>query len=161
MTKLLEKALEAVRRLPPDSQDRIALAMLSLSGNEGEAEEIDPAHLPKVLEGLYGLVSRLYGLTVTVRDDVAVWHPDARYLELADADGQVIGGLYTDYYARDGKRAGAWMGEITNRQNVAGEIRRPVANVVCNFAPPDKDQPALLRHSDVVTLFHEIGRAHV
>jgi hypothetical protein len=52
MTKLLEKALEAVRRLPPDSQDKIALAMLRLSGNEGEPEEIDPAHLPAMLEGL-------------------------------------------------------------------------------------------------------------
>ena len=52
MTKLLEKALEAVRRLPPDSQDQIALAMLSLSGKEGEPEEVDPAHLPAVLEGL-------------------------------------------------------------------------------------------------------------
>jgi hypothetical protein len=52
MTKLLEKALEAVRRLPADSQDQIALAMLSLSGNEGEPEEVDPAHLPAVLEGL-------------------------------------------------------------------------------------------------------------
>jgi hypothetical protein len=52
MTKLLEKALEAVRRLPPDDQDQIALAMLTLSGQEGEPEEIDPAHLPAVLEGL-------------------------------------------------------------------------------------------------------------
>jgi hypothetical protein len=52
MTKLLEKALEAVRRLPPESQDQIALAMLSLSGNEGEPQDIDPAHLPSVLEGL-------------------------------------------------------------------------------------------------------------
>ncbi len=52
MTKLLEKALEAVRRLPPDSQNEIALAMLALSGNEGEADEVDPAHLPAVLEGL-------------------------------------------------------------------------------------------------------------
>lgn len=52
MTKLLEKALEAVRRLPPDSQDEIALAMLTLTGNDGQAEEIDPAHLPAVLEGL-------------------------------------------------------------------------------------------------------------
>ena len=52
MTKLLEKALEAVRRLPPDSQDEIALAMLTLSGHAGEPEEIDPAHLPAVLEGL-------------------------------------------------------------------------------------------------------------
>jgi hypothetical protein len=52
MTKLLEKALEAVRQLPPDSQDRIALAMLSLSDSEGEPQEVDPAHLPGVLEGL-------------------------------------------------------------------------------------------------------------
>ena len=52
MTKLLEKALEAVRRLPPDSQDEIALAMLTLTGNDGEPEAIDPAHLPAVLEGL-------------------------------------------------------------------------------------------------------------
>ena len=52
MTKLLEKALEAVRRLPPEGQDQIALAMLNLSGHEGEPEEIDPAHLPAVLEGL-------------------------------------------------------------------------------------------------------------
>jgi hypothetical protein len=52
MTKLLEKALEAVRQLPPDSQDKIALAMLSLSGNEGEPAEVDPSHLPAVLEGL-------------------------------------------------------------------------------------------------------------
>jgi hypothetical protein len=52
MTKLLEKALAAVRRLPPDSQDQIALAMLSLSGNDGEPQDVDPAHLPAVLEGL-------------------------------------------------------------------------------------------------------------
>ena len=52
MTKLLEKALEAVRRLPPDSQDEIALAMLTLTGNDGDPEEIDAAHLPAVLEGL-------------------------------------------------------------------------------------------------------------
>jgi hypothetical protein len=52
MTKLLEKALEAVRRLPPSSQDEIARAMLNLAGNEGEPEAIDPAHLPSVLEGL-------------------------------------------------------------------------------------------------------------
>jgi hypothetical protein len=60
MTKLLEKALEAVRRLPPDDQDKIALAMLSLSGNEGDPEEVDPAHLPAVLEGLSQARRRLF-----------------------------------------------------------------------------------------------------
>jgi oligopeptidase A len=115
--------------------------------------------LPKVLAGLYGLIERLYGISIVPRTDVALWHPDASYLDLKDASGRLIGGLYTDYYARDGKRAGAWMGEIANRQRVHGESRRPVANVVCNFSPPSGSQPALLRHSDVVTLFHEFGHA--
>ena len=123
-------------------------------------EELRPWFpLPRVLDGLYGLVSRLYGIQITVRDDVALWHPDARYLELRDASDRLVGGLYTDYYARDGKRAGAWMGEITNRQMLSGKHRVPIANVVCNFSPPSHDQPALLRHSDVVTLFHEFGHA--
>jgi oligopeptidase A len=123
-------------------------------------EELRPWFpLPRVLDGLYGLVSRLYGIQIRVRDDVALWHADARYLELRDVSGNLVGGLYTDYYARDGKRAGAWMGEITNRQSLMGDQRLPVANVVCNFSPPAADQPALLRHSDVVTLFHEFGHA--
>jgi oligopeptidase A len=123
-------------------------------------EELRPWFpLPRVLEGLYGLVSRLYGIHITVRDDVSLWHPDARYLELRDSAGRLVGGLYTDYYARDGKRAGAWMGEITNRQALSGDTRVPVANVVCNFSPPSQERPALLRHSDVVTLFHEFGHA--
>lgn len=66
MTKLLEKALEAVRRLPPDSQDEIALAMLTLSGQEGEPQEIDPAHLPAVLEGLAQAKSRQFATETEV-----------------------------------------------------------------------------------------------
>ncbi len=66
MTKLLEKALEAVRRLPPDSQDEIAPAMLSLSGNEGEPEDVDPAHLPGVLEGLAQAKGRLFATDADV-----------------------------------------------------------------------------------------------
>ena len=66
MTKLLEKALEAVRRLPPDSQDQIALAMLTLTGNEGEPEDIDAAHLPAVLEGLAQAKRRQFATDVEV-----------------------------------------------------------------------------------------------
>jgi len=115
--------------------------------------------LPKVLEGLYGLIARLYGISIVPRGDVPLWHPDAQYLDVKDGSGRIIGGLYTDYYARDGKRAGAWMGEISNRQRVHDACSLPVANVVCNFSPPHGAQPALLRHSDVVTLFHEFGHA--
>jgi oligopeptidase A len=115
--------------------------------------------LPKVLDGLYGLITRLYGLKLVARSDVSLWHPDASYLELQDQEGRPVGGLYTDYYARDGKRAGAWMGEIANREHLGGSNHLPVANVVCNFTPPSGTQPALLRHSDVVTLFHEFGHA--
>jgi len=66
MTKLLEKALEAVRRLPPDSQDEIARAMLTLTGNDGEPEEIEPAHLPAVLEGLSQAKRRLFATDAEV-----------------------------------------------------------------------------------------------
>lgn len=123
-------------------------------------EELRPWFpLPRVLHGLYGLIERLYGISISPRDDIALWHSDARYLDLRDPAGHIIGGLYTDYYARDGKRAGAWMGEIANREYMSSGLRVPVANVVCNFSPPSGAQPALLRHSDVVTLFHEFGHA--
>ena len=115
--------------------------------------------LPRVLAGLFEIAERLYGLTIDERDDVPVWHPDARYFEIRGRDGLVVGGFYTDLYARDQKRGGAWMGEVAVRKRLGGGVVRPVANVVCNFAPPSEGQPALLTHSDVLTLFHEFGHA--
>lgn len=114
--------------------------------------------LPRVLSGLFEVAQRLYGLTVEERPDVAVWHPDAKYYALRDADGRELGGFYTDLYAREQKRGGAWMGEVTVRKRLGGrDADLPVANLVCNFAPPQPGRPALLTHSEVVTLFHEFG----
>jgi oligopeptidase A len=113
--------------------------------------------LPRVLDGLFEIAGRLYGIAIRERPGVAVWHPDARYYELRSRDGVLIGGFYGDFCAREHKRGGAWMGEVTVRKRLASGTTLPVANLVCNFAPPSAGQPALLTHSDVVTLFHEFG----
>ena len=113
--------------------------------------------LPRVLDGLFAVAKRLYGLSVREVPGISVWNPDARYYSVTAADGSEVGGFYADLYARDNKRGGAWMGEVTTRIHVHGVSAKPVANLVCNFAPPSPGKPALLRHSDVVTLFHEFG----
>jgi oligopeptidase A len=113
--------------------------------------------LPRVLEGLFSVAKRLYGLEFAERG-VPLWHQDARYFEISH-QGAPVGGLYTDLYARESKRGGAWMGEIASRMQVGGSRALPVANLVCNFTPPAPGQPALLMQSDVVTLFHEFGHS--
>ena len=115
--------------------------------------------LPRVLEGLFAIAKRLYGITIVARSDVALWHADARYYELRDGAGERIGGFYTDLYARERKRSGAWMGEVSVRKHLGSATELPVANLVCNFSPPAPGMPALLTHSDVVTLFHEFGHS--
>ncbi len=113
--------------------------------------------LDRVLKGMFEVVGKLYGLTVTRIDGVDVWHEDARYYELKAADGAVIGGFYTDLFARPDKRSGAWMDECVSRKDISGKLARPVAHLVCNFAAATDATPSLLTHSDVVTLFHEFG----
>ena len=115
--------------------------------------------LPRVLAGLFEIARRLYGIEIAARDGVTVWHEDVRFYEIRGADGRRIGGFYADLYARERKRAGAWMGEVTVRKRLAGASEEPTANLVCNFAPPAPGSPALLTHSDVVTLFHEFGHS--
>jgi oligopeptidase A len=116
--------------------------------------------LPRVLAGLFEVAQRLYGLRIEERPGVAVWHPDARYYALADAQGRAVGGFYLDLYAREQKRGGAWMGEVTVRKRLGADgAELPVANLVGNFAPPPPGRPALLTHTEVLTLFHEFGHA--
>jgi oligopeptidase A len=113
--------------------------------------------LPRVLEGVLAVAARLYGLKFEERTALSVWHPDVRYFEVLTGDGELAGGFYADLYARENKRGGAWMGELASRMRVAGLRARPMAHLVCNFAPPARGRPALLTHGDVVTLFHEFG----
>ena len=110
-----------------------------------------------VVDGLFDLASKLYGVSLKRNEDVVTWHEDARYFEICDPDGQCIGGFYADMYARGGKRNGAWIDDCINRKNLTGTATLPVGYLVCNFSPPDADADSLLTHDDVVTLFHEFG----
>ncbi|OYY94845.1 MAG: oligopeptidase A [Hydrogenophilales bacterium 28-61-23] len=111
---------------------------------------------PKVLAGLFRVISTLYGLEI--RPDVApVWHEDVKFFALHDAQNQLVGQFYLDMYARDTKRGGAWMDDAITRRRTENGIQTPVAYLNCNFTRPVGGKPALLTHDDVITLFHEFG----
>lgn len=110
---------------------------------------------PKILQGLFSIVNRLYGINIVERE-APVWHPDARYFELED-QGTVVGGFYFDLYARSGKRGGAWMSGFRSRMQTKEGLQKPICYMVCNFTPAVGDQAALLTHDEVNTLFHEFG----
>ncbi len=121
-------------------------------------EEIKP-YFPatKAVPGMFEVVRRLYGLHISEVEGVDVWHPDVKFYEIKDRAGLVRGYFYLDLYARPKKRGGAWMDECATRRKLNGHIQLPVAFLVCNFTPPTGDTPALLRHEEVLTLFHEFG----
>ncbi|MEX2495118.1 MAG: M3 family metallopeptidase [Woeseia sp.] len=125
------------------------------SVSDEELRQYFPAS--KALAGLFETAARLYGVTLARAKNVETWHADAEYYELRDADGRIMGGFYTDLYARNGKRGGAWIDECIVRMNLPGGQVSPVGYLVCNFSPPDSDGQSLLTHNDVVTLFHEFG----
>jgi len=110
-----------------------------------------------VVSGLFSLAEKLYDVVFQETTDVAAWHEDARYFTLRNAGGDVLGGFYTDLFARNGKRNGAWIDECIGRQQLNGEVTLPVGYLVCNFQPADGDGISLLAHDEVVTLFHEFG----
>lgn len=116
------------------------------------------AYFPEdaVLNGLFGLIQRLYGLRVTPAT-AAVWHNTVRFYELRDVQDQVMGQFYLDLYARDGKRGGAWMDDAITRRRVGATIQIPVTYLTCNFSAPTGDKPATFTHDEVITLFHEFG----
>jgi oligopeptidase A len=121
-------------------------------------EELKPYFaLDAVIDGLFAITERVFGVRLARRADVDVWHPDVRYYDLVDQDGRAFAGAYFDLYARSGKRGGAWMDVCVNRFARGAEIQHPVAFLTCNFAPPTANMPSLLTHDDVLTLFHEFG----
>lgn len=112
----------------------------------------------KVVSGLFEVVSRLYGLTISERTDVDTWHKDVRFFDIKDKDDALRGSFYLDLYAREHKRGGAWMDECqVRRHKTDGELQFPVAYLTCNFNGPVGDNPALFTHDEVLTLFHEFG----
>ncbi|MDX1976145.1 MAG: M3 family metallopeptidase [Pseudanabaenaceae cyanobacterium bins.68] len=115
--------------------------------------------LPQVLAGLFGLVQRLFGVTVVAADGAApIWHEDVRYFQIEDELGQVIASFYLDPYSRPAeKRGGAWMDFCVGRSRQADQVRLPVAYLICNQTPPLDNQPSLMTFREVETLFHEFG----
>ncbi|MEO6967785.1 MAG: M3 family metallopeptidase [Rhodanobacteraceae bacterium] len=123
-----------------------------------DEEELKPYFpAPAVLDGLFVVATKLYGVTLAPREGADVWHPDVRYYDVRDADDRTIAGCYVDLYARTGKRGGAWMDVCRARFRDGDRRELPVAFLTCNFAPPTPHAPALLTHDDVLTLFHEFG----
>ncbi|GAB4366938.1 MAG: M3 family metallopeptidase [Elainellaceae cyanobacterium] len=127
-------------------------------------EELRPYFpLQQVLQGLFDLANRIFGVVITPADGEApVWHPDVRYFQVADETGTPIAHFYLDPYSRPAeKRGGAWMDECIGRakvETVDGEtVRLPVAYLVCNQTPPIDDKPSLMTFGEVETLFHEFG----
>ena len=128
------------------------------------AEELRPYFpLPQVLDGLFALVNRIFGITVTAADGEApIWHQDVRYFQIADETGTPIAYFYLDPYSRpQEKRGGAWMDECIGRSkminNGTSSTRLPVAYLVCNQTPPVDGKPSLMTFNEVETLFHEFG----
>lgn len=111
----------------------------------------------RVVDGLFNIVNRLYGLDIRALSNVEIWHDDVRVFEIFNRHGDACGRFYLDLYARPNKRGGAWMDECISRRQTGDGIQLPVAYLSCNFSPPVGDEPALFTHNEVITLFHEFG----
>lgn len=114
--------------------------------------------LPKVMGGLFYIVNQLYGMTLQEINSVEVWHPEVKCYLILDSEQNPRGYIYMDLFARQNKRGGAWMDSFQSRRKLADDsIQLPIASLNCNFAKPVGDQPAILSHDELQTLFHEFG----
>ena len=113
---------------------------------------------PRVIQGLFDVVQRLFGVSMQLDDSLETWHEDVLAYAVMDGEER-LGSFYLDLYARENKRGGAWMDECVSRRRSADGLQKPVAFLTCNFTPPLKDagRPSLLTHREVETLFHEFG----
>jgi peptidyl-dipeptidase Dcp len=115
--------------------------------------------LENVRQGVFDLASKLYGLKFEKLKDMPVYDPDVEVFKVTDANDSLIGILYTDYFPRAGKRAGAWMNNITDQYKKDGVNHRPIICNVGNFTKPTAGKPSLLNMDEVETMFHEFGHA--
>lgn len=114
--------------------------------------------LPQVMQGLFSITQKLYGMTVEEIPKVDVWHEDVKCYAIIDKHNAVRGYIYTDLFARPHKHSGAWMDSLQSRRKLEdGSIQLPIATLTCNFAKTSTQKPATLSHDEVITLFHEFG----
>ncbi len=123
------------------------------------SEQEVKAYFPvtRVVPGLFAVVNKLFGLKITEISDFDRWHSDVQFFQICDEKGSLRGQFYLDLYARPKKRGGAWMDDCVGRKKEANKIQTPVAYLTCNFTPPTANDPSLLTHDEVLTLFHEFG----
>lgn len=152
-------------------------AMIDAEGGDFEAEgwdwryytervraeryDLDPAEvaqyldLDRMIDAMFYTSERLFGVTFHERHDIPVYHPDVRVWEVHNAGGETIALFYGDFFARPGKRSGAWMSSFRAQNGITGEIPLILNN--CNYNKPDEGEPALISFIDASTLFHELG----
>ena len=126
-----------------------------------DAEMLRPYfQLDKVIQGVFGLATKLYGITFKENKDIPVYHPDVKAYEVFDKDSSYLAVFYADFYPREGKQGGAWMTEFQGQYiNKEGENTRPHVSVVMNFTKPTAQKPALLTLGEVETFLHEFGHS--
>ena len=126
-----------------------------------DAEMLRPYfELKNVINGVFGLANRLYGITFKENKDIPVYHPDVKAYEVFDKDGSYLAVFYADFHPRKGKQGGAWMTEYQGQYiDKKGENVRPHVSVVMNLTKPTEDKPALLTLSEVETFLHEFGHS--
>lgn len=116
--------------------------------------------LNNVIDGVFGLATKLYGLTFVENKDIPVYHPDVKAFEVKDNEGSYLGVIYTDFFPRESKSPGAWMTEFKPQWITSeGENSRPHVSIVMNFTKPTDTKPSLLTPYEVETFLHEFGHA--
>ena len=124
------------------------------------AEELKPYfQLESCIDAVFGLATRLYGITFEERNDIPVYHQDVKVYEVKDADGTHLSLFYADFFPRASKRGGAWMTDFRGQSIRDGVEYRPFVTIVCNFTKPTADAPALITHDELTTFLHEFGHA--
>ena len=124
------------------------------------AEELKPYfQLESCIDAVFGLATRLYGITFKELDNVPVYHEDVKVYEVLDGDGSHLALFYADFFPRASKRGGAWMTGFRDQRIEDGVEYRPFISIVCNFTKPTADAPALITHDELVTFLHEFGHA--
>ena len=126
-----------------------------------DAEMLRPYfELSKVIDGVFGLANRLYGISFKENSNIPVYHPDVKAYEVFDKDGSFLAVFYADFHPRKGKQGGAWMTEYQGQWiDRKGENVRPHVSVVMNFTKPTEEKPALLTLGEVETFLHEFGHS--
>jgi len=125
-----------------------------------DSEELKPYFkLENVVQGVFEVANKLYGLKFKERKDIPVYHKEVTAYEVLDDNNRHVSVFYADFFPRSGKRAGAWMTSYRDQHKVGNTDIRPHVSIVCNFTKPTKSKPSLLTFNEVTTLFHEFGHA--